>query len=114
MMPPNHSLFGNELARRLGRGVGGVWARSPYLHNGSVPTLADLLEPPASRPVTFVRGRDTLDASRGGFTAPPCESQPAGFCFDTRLPGNSNGGHLYGTELPANEKADLLSYLLTF
>ena len=92
----------------------GLWLRSPYLHNGSVPTLADLLEPPARRPVAFVRGRDTLDANRGGFTAPPCESQPGGFCFDTRLPGNSNSGHLYGTDLPANEKADLLAYVLTF
>jgi hypothetical protein len=92
----------------------GLWLRSPYLHNGSVPTLADLLEPPARRPVTFVRGRDTLDANRGGFTAPSCESQPSGFCFDTRLPGNSNSGHLYGTDLSANEKADLLAYLLTF
>jgi hypothetical protein len=36
-----------------------------------------------------------------------------GFCYDTRLIGNSNGGHLYGTALPAAEKGDLLAYLLT-
>ena len=56
-------------------------------------------------------------ASRGGFVAPPCGSAPlpeGAFCFDTRRPGNGNGGHLYGTDLPANEKSDLLAYLLTF
>ena len=37
-----------------------------------------------------------------------------GFCFDTRLPGNDNSGHLYGTGLPETAKADLLTYLMTF
>jgi hypothetical protein len=95
----------------------GLWLRAPYLHNGAVPTLADLLEPPEKRPQTFVRGIDMLDANRGGFVAPPCGSDPlpaGAVCFDTRRPGNGNGGHLYGTDLPANEKADLLAYLLTF
>jgi hypothetical protein len=93
----------------------GLWLRAPYLHNGSVPTLADLLEPPAKRPEKFIRGSDILDPDRGGFAAPPCvSSSPSAFCFDTQLPGNSREGHLYGTDLPANEKADLLAYLLTF
>jgi hypothetical protein len=39
---------------------------------------------------------------------------PTGFCYDTRLPGNGNGGHTYGTSLAPAEKADLLAYLLTF
>jgi hypothetical protein len=50
--------------------------------------------------------------------APQCvppTAMPAGrFCFDTRLPGNGNDGHLYGIDLPTNQKADLLAYLLTF
>lgn len=95
----------------------GLWLRAPYLHNGSVPSLADLLEPPDKRPRSFVRGSDVLDPARGGFVAPPCQpSTPATgtFCFDTARPGNSNSGHRYGTDLPAAEKADLLSYLLTF
>jgi len=94
----------------------GLWLRGPYLHNGSVPTLADLLEPPAQRPVAFIRGGEVLDPDRGGFVAPPCDpaNPPEGrFCLDTRLPGNSNAGHLYGTELQPSEKADLLAYLLT-
>jgi hypothetical protein len=95
----------------------GLWLRAPYLHNGSVPTLADLLSPPDQRPKTFLRGLDTLDSERGGFEAPPCtpgETVATGFCFDTSLRGNSNGGHEYGVELSANDKAALLAYLLTF
>jgi hypothetical protein len=95
----------------------GLWLRAPYLHNGAVPTLRDLLAPAAARPVAFVRGLDRLDAANGGFIAPPCTpgaETDHGFCFDTRRPGNGNGGHLYGTELPAEEKQALLAYLLTF
>jgi mono/diheme cytochrome c family protein len=97
----------------------GLWLRAPYLHNGSVPTLADLLEPPAARPTAFLRGSDQPDRTKGGFEAPACDPRAPlapeeGFCFDTALPGNSNGGHLWGTELPSADKAALLVYLLTF
>lgn len=95
----------------------GLWLRSPYLHNGSVPTLLDLLTPPAQRPVAFVRGLDVLDAEKGGFLAPACipgEPLEEGFCFDTTLRGNGNGGHTYGTQLPAAQKVHLLAYLKTF
>lgn len=95
----------------------GLWLRAPYLHNGSVPTLADLLRPPAERPATFVRGLDRLDLTNGGFLAPACDPKvplDVGFCFDTRLLGNGNGGHLYGTNLADAAKEDLLSYLMTF
>ena len=97
--------------------LGGLWLNGPYLHNGSVPTLRDLLEPPAQRPLAFVRGLDVVDGRNGGFVAPPCDPRqpPAeGFCFDTRLVGNGNGGHVYGTALSGAEKHDLLAYLLTF
>jgi mono/diheme cytochrome c family protein len=106
-----------KVAGYVAEPLGGLWLNGPYLHNGSVPTLRDLLEPPAQRPVAFVRGLDVLDARNGGFVAPPCDPRqpPAdGFCFDTQLVGNGNGGHVYGTTLSAPEKADLLAYLLTF
>lgn len=93
----------------------GLWLRAPYLHNGSVPTLADLLKPPERRPRTFLRGSDVIDTQKGGFVAPPCEpGDDAQFCFDTRLPGNGNAGHVYGTALSDTEKAALLAYLLRF
>jgi mono/diheme cytochrome c family protein len=95
----------------------GLWLRAPYLHNGSVPTLAALLAAPGQRPAAFVRGSDKLDAINGGFEAPGCDpkSPPAGaFCYDTQQPGNGNSGHLYGTDLDPPAKANLLAYLLTF
>ncbi len=101
----------------------GLWLRAPYLHNGSVPTLRDLLNPPEERPVAFVRGDDTLDVANGGFRAEPCDPEvyygPL-FCFDTRQKnggpdrGNRNVGHLYGTALPPADKDALLEYLKTF
>ena len=95
----------------------GLWLRGPYMHNGSVPTLRALLSPPAERPAAYVRGSDVIDGVNGGFISPPCEPGrplPSGFCYDTRQPGNGNGGHTYGTSLAPAEKADLLAYLLTF
>ncbi|WP_323770008.1 hypothetical protein [Antarctobacter sp.] len=83
----------------------GIWMRAPYLHNGSVPTLADLLSPPDDRPRTFFRGCTLFDPEKVGFT---CD---AGFEVDTSLTGNGNGGHLWGTDLPADDKALLLDYL---
>jgi cytochrome c553 len=94
----------------------GLWLRGPYLHNGSVPTLAALLQAPGERPKAFVRGLDMLDPA-GGFVAPDCNpaAPPAsGYCYDTTLPGNGSGGHAYGVDLAGAEKADLLAYLLTF
>jgi hypothetical protein len=90
----------------------GVWLRAPYLHNGSVPTLEDLLKPPAERPAQFFRGSDVYDRDRVGYVY---EGEGAGsFLYDTTLPGNGNGGHLYGTTLDASQKAALLEYLKTF
>ena len=45
----------------------GIWLRAPYLHNGSVPTLRDLLKPPAERPKVFWRGYDVYDPVNVGF-----------------------------------------------
>jgi mono/diheme cytochrome c family protein len=91
----------------------GLWLRAPYLHNGSVPTLADLLEPPASRPARFWRGLDLIDPIKVGFVTSGAEAQRAGTLYDTSRPGNGNGGHLYGTDLPVAEKRALLEYLKT-
>jgi hypothetical protein len=94
----------------------GLWLRAPYLHNGSVPTLFDLLEAPPDRPRAFLRGGEVLDSVHGGFVAPACDpthTENGAFCFDTAMPGNANSGHAYGTDLTAADKADLLAFLLT-
>jgi hypothetical protein len=96
----------------------GLWLRAPYLHNGSVPTLRDLLERAENRPVTFYRGNDLYDRERVGFVADAgSDGGRSFFLFDTRLAGNSNRGHegrAYGTELSAPEKRALIEYLKSF
>ena len=90
-----------------------IWAREPYLHNGSVPTLRDMLEPPQQRPKVFYRGYDLFDAENVGFVSQGGEAQRVGFRYDTEVTGNSNAGHLFGTALPPDEKRALLEYLKT-
>ena len=91
----------------------GVWVRGPYLHNGSVPTLHDLLEPPAKRPKVFWRGYDLYDQDNVGFVTQTDEAKRVGTRFDTGERANGNGGHVYGVDLPASEKGALLEYLKT-
>jgi len=91
----------------------GIWLRGPYLHNGSVPTLADLLEPAATRPRAFWRGYDVIDPAKVGFISEGAGAERAGSRFDTSAPGNSNAGHEYGTALAPDLKRALLEYLKT-
>lgn len=92
--------------------LAGIWARGPYLHNGSVPTLWDLLQVPEKRPATFERGGDNLDPVQVGFIdGPGATRKPT--TFDTRMRGNSNAGHDYGTGLSADEKKALVEFLKT-
>jgi mono/diheme cytochrome c family protein len=91
----------------------GVWLRAPYLHNGSVPTLRDLLEPPERRPALFYRGYTVYDYANVGFVSTGPEAERAGFRYDITVRGNGNRGHVYGTDLTPEEKAALLEYLKT-
>jgi RoxA-like, cytochrome c-like len=96
----------------------GVWLRAPYLHNGSVPTLRDLLESSSARPAKFYRGYDVYDQKKIGFISDVAEERGRKFfLYDTAEPGNSNKGHegkRYGTELSKAEKEALVEYLKTF
>jgi hypothetical protein len=93
----------------------GIWLRGPFLHNGSVPTLRDLLEPPERRPAVFYRGYDVFDQARVGFvsTVPQADGRTY-FRYDTAVAGNSNSGHIYGTMLPDADKLAIVEYLKTF
>jgi mono/diheme cytochrome c family protein len=93
----------------------GIWLRAPYLHNGSVPTLRDLLEPPERRPAAFYRGYDVFDRANVGFVSnvPQADGRTY-FRYDTSLPGNSNSGHVYGTTLSDDDKRAIVEYLKTF
>ena len=93
----------------------GIWLRGPFLHNGSVPTLRDLLNPVAQRPAAFYRGYDVFDQTGVGFVSSVAEADGRRFThYDTRLPGNGNMGHEYGTSLPDDDKNAIVEYLKTF
>ncbi|MBV9251913.1 MAG: hypothetical protein JO227_22070 [Acetobacteraceae bacterium] len=93
------------------RPLNGLWASPPYLHNGSVPSLYELLLPPAQRSHSFYIGSWEFDPKRVGLAVG--SPFPGAFLFDTRLPGNSNAGHNYGTDLTDPERAALIEYLKT-
>ena len=92
----------------------GIWAAAPYLHNGSVPTLAELLKPAADRVRQFKigPGYDTVNvglaAEQTGFNATLTTTD----CSDLNS-GNSNCAHPYRTQLSDAEKKALLEYLKT-
>ncbi len=95
----------------------GIWASAPYLHNGSVPTIAALLDP-ASRPPRFQVGGHALDFDRLGLRLDEGGAYPAGYrpfsrpaWIDTRRPGLANGGHDFGAGLSAAERRQLIEYL---
>jgi hypothetical protein len=100
------------------RPLNGIWATAPYLHNGSVPTLYDLLLPKKRandpdngkyRPDHFVVGSREFDPNKVGL-----KENDQGFVFDTSKIGNSNAGHEYATyHLGEEDRMDLLEYLKT-
>jgi len=93
----------------------GIWLRAPYLHNGSVPTLRDLLNKPEERPLMFYRGYDVYDKANVGFVSDVAvENGHEYFKYDTTLPSNFNTGHMYGIDLSHDEKEALVEYLKTF
>ncbi len=94
----------------------GLWMRAPYLHNGSVPSLEDLLKPASQRPKVFYRGYDVVHPRKLGFISQGPSARREGRRFDTRVAGNSNQGHegsAYGTTLPESDKRALVEYLKT-
>jgi mono/diheme cytochrome c family protein len=91
----------------------GIWLRAPYLHNGSVPTLRDLLEPPAKRTKVFWRGYDVYDQTNVGFVAQGQAAERIGTRYDTAERSNSSKGHDFGTGLPPADKDALVEYLKT-
>lgn len=87
--------------------LAGVWARSPYLHNGSVRSMQELLTPPAARAKSFQRGTRVYDETALGY------ADAGSYRLDTTIAGNANTGHDYGTDLSREEKLALIEYLKT-
>ena len=89
----------------------GIWAVGPYLHNGSVPTLYDLLRPAAERPRQFAVGHEEFDPVKVGLRT---EAAPGRSMFVVDpVQGNGNQGHEYGTGLSDPDRWALVEYLKT-
>jgi hypothetical protein len=92
----------------MARPLAGAWANGTYLHNGSVPSLYQLLLPPAERDKVFFTGNVEFDPVNVGYVSKEFQG---GFRFDTSITGNSNAGHQYGSSLKHEERMDLIEYL---
>ncbi|MGF6207308.1 di-heme-cytochrome C peroxidase [Pseudomonas frederiksbergensis] len=107
-----------ELRAYKARPLAGVWATAPFLHNGSVPSIYQLLSPQDERATTFYKGTFEYDPKHLGYRI---EAFANGFVFDTRLTGNHNSGHEFragergngviGRLLQPQERWALLEYL---
>lgn len=100
------------------RPLDGIWATPPFLHNGSVPNLFELLSPVYERQAQFWVGNFEFDPVRVGYRS---DKFPGGFLLDTRVTGNGNGGHEFrdgcrqegviGRALSPDERLALIEYL---
>jgi cytochrome c peroxidase len=95
------------------RPLDGIWATPPYLHNGSVPTLFDLLRAPADRPVSFQTGTREFDPQKVGYKT-GTDAPGNTFRLDTTLTGNRNVGHDYHVgDLTDEQRWALVEYMKT-
>lgn len=88
-----------QIAGYKPRPLEGVWATPPFLHNGSVPTLYQMLLPPTQRDQRFFVGRRDFDPVHVGYmTQPDAQRNDDGFWLDTSIPGNLNIGHGFAAD----------------
>ena len=107
-----------EIRGYKARPLDGIWATPPFLHNGSVPTLFQLLSPVSERQSEFWVGNFEFNPKQIGYRS---EKFKGGFLFDTRITGNSNRGHEFragcredgviGRALEPEERWALIEYL---
>ncbi|MBG6146629.1 hypothetical protein IWQ51_004780 [Labrenzia sp. EL_142] len=90
----------------------GIWAAAPYLHNGSVPTLEELLKKPDDRVTSFIPG-PSYDVQAVGMAKQQTKFDQVikTTGCDQLDSGNSRCGHDYGTDLSNDQKRALLEYL---
>ncbi len=118
----NSSFYGEIARLEPGDGyvappLDGVWATAPYLHNGSVPTLAALLDSTTRVARTMIgRGRDAYDLDAVGWRSDAVEDVPGvdpRWIYDASVAGYSNAGHTFGDDLTAAERRAVIEYLKT-
>ncbi|MFP6847137.1 MAG: di-heme-cytochrome C peroxidase [Pseudomonas sp.] len=107
-----------EIRGYKARPLDGIWATPPFLHNGSVPSLFQLLSPVSERQGQFWVGNFEFNPKQIGYDS---EKFTGGFLFDTTITGNSNRGHEFragcradgviGRALQPEERWALIEYL---
>jgi hypothetical protein len=107
----------DRLMAYKGRPLNGIWATAPYLHNGSVKSLYEILLPPDKRAKSFNVGSREYDPVKVGYVDAP---NPNAFVFKTYddsgkpILGNSNEGHDYGNASRTEHERDaLVEYMKT-
>ena len=93
IVPHGEEVSEVNLLAYKARPLNGIWATAPYLHNGSVPNLYELLLPAEQRSTRFYLGTLEYDTDKVGYVS---KASGLAFEFNTELPGNSNAGHEYG------------------
>jgi hypothetical protein len=99
-----------QLTTYKARPLNGIAFTAPFLHNGSVPSIYELLLPPSQRTKQFHVGNLEFDPVHLGYSTEP---QAHTVLLDTTLLGNSNSGHYYGTNLSHDERMALIEYIKT-
>ncbi|MEL7120095.1 MAG: hypothetical protein AAFO07_11660, partial [Bacteroidota bacterium] len=92
----------------------GIWATAPYLHNGSVPTVEDLLNS-SQRPTYWQRSgkSDDYNPTKLGWNYKNKKNASGKWTYDTTMPSYSNSGHYYGDKLKEEERSAVIEYLKT-
>ncbi len=97
------------------RPLNGIWATAPYLHNGSVPNLWELLQAPKDRMPEFWVGSREFDAKQVGFVTGKGKNKFRAYDENGDvILGNSNLGHDYaGGQYTDEQKWDIIEYMKT-
>lgn len=120
-LPARDRCSNDELLKQIkykAHPLDGIWATAPYLHNGSVRSLRELLLVPEERSPGFFVGAVEFDPISVGLSDTVLEEALVSY-LQTRdedgnpILGNSNQGHLWGTQLEVDEKAAIVEYLKT-
>jgi mono/diheme cytochrome c family protein len=112
MFTPPANVSGPAYESRV---LTGIWATAPFLHNGSVPNLWELLMPPKDRKTAFMVGSRVFDPIKVGYATDETPFKNGAFAADpANANGNGNGGHDFGTTLSEEERWAIIEYLKTF
>jgi hypothetical protein len=112
MFSPPSAVAGAAYESRV---LNGVWAVAPYLHNGSVPNLWELMKLAKDRKSSFMVGSRVLDPKNVGYATDESPFKTGAFMADpANANGNGNGGHEFGAGLSDDERWAIIEYMKTF